>query len=517
MTPFRKRLFYVFTGVLIISLAACAPLPNSIPTATEVPLFPTATPGIPITGTDLANTQWTLVSFTHAGADTPVLPGSSLTLSFQQNGEVEGTGGCNSFGGQYSIQGSTLLFQQLLHTDMACTAQGVDQQEQSYLEALQSAIRFEQAGDSLKIWYGNRQDVLNFSRGTVSTPVQPVPTSPVAVPSPANPTATTSSSGSADAPERIMFAAGATTATVSGHLEASQLHAYLLRGMAGQTMTIHLTFSSGQAILIVWGADGNVLMSDHAGATSFQGVLPTTQDYNIHVRNRPDGPTDYTMTVSIPAPTSGEKRIEFAPGATTATVTGHLNASASDQYLLRAAAGQTLTINLAFSSGQAILVVWGADGNVLMSDHAEASSFQMVLPTTQDYHIQVKGRPEGPTDYTMTISIPALGSGGGVKRIEFAPGATTATVTGQLNAFASDQYLVRAGAGQTMTINLTFTQGEAILVIWGQDGNVLMSDHAGASSFQMVLPTTQDYHIMVKGSPDGSTTYTMTVTIPPAP
>jgi len=32
-----------------------------------------------------------------------------------------------------------------------------------------------------------------------------------------------------------------------------------------------------------------------------------------------------------------------------------------------------------------------------------------------------------------------------------------------------------------------------------------------------VLPTTQDYYILVKGRSDGSTSYALTVTIPPPP
>jgi hypothetical protein len=42
-----------------------------------------------------------------------------------------------------------------------------------------------------------------------------------------------------------------------------------------------------------------VLISDHAGASTFTGVLPFTQDYYIHVRGTPDGATDYQMTVTI--------------------------------------------------------------------------------------------------------------------------------------------------------------------------------------------------------------------------
>ena len=68
-----------------------------------------------------------------------------------------------------------------------------------------------------------------------------------------------------------------------------------------------------------------------------------------------------------------------------------------------------------------------------------------------------------------------------------------------------------------MKINMTFSEGCAILAVWGADGDVLLSDHAEASTFQGVLPATQDYYILVKGRPDGRTSYTMTITVPPLP
>jgi hypothetical protein len=113
------------------------------------------------------------------------------------------------------------------------------------------------------------------------------------------------------------------------------------------------------------------------------------------------------MTVSIPAISTAAERIEFASGSTSATVTGQLNASEADQYVLHALAGQTMSADTSFSEGGAILVVWGEDGTVLLSDHAEVSTFQRVLPATQDYFIMVKGRPDGHTSYSMTISIPS--------------------------------------------------------------------------------------------------------------
>jgi heat shock protein HslJ len=231
----------------------------------------------------------------------------------------------------------------------------------------------------------------------------------------------------------------------------------------------------------------------------------------------PSTPVPATVTPGVTSAASGNtaQRIRFATGATSATLTGNLAASESDIYVLRALAGQTMNVNLTFTEGESILVVWGEDGDVLLSDHAEVSSVERLLPTTQDYYIQVKGRPDGNTAYTMTVTVPGIPTG--VERIVFPAGSTAATVSGELNASGSHQYVLEAQAGQTMNINTTFTDGMAILVVWGADGDVLLSDHAEAPAFQGVLRTTQDYYILLKGRPDGSTSYTMTITIPPAP
>jgi heat shock protein HslJ len=67
---------------------------------------------------NLAGTRWTLVSMSKPEEETPVIKGSSVTLEFQEGGPVGGSGGCNSFGGQYQIEGNSISFQEIFSTLM---------------------------------------------------------------------------------------------------------------------------------------------------------------------------------------------------------------------------------------------------------------------------------------------------------------------------------------------------------------------------------------------------------------
>ncbi len=74
--------------------------------------------------------------------------------------------GCNSYSAQYQVKENLLSFGEINRTLMACEQPGIGQQEQDYLQALESAGRFELAGDHLTIWYGNGQGVRNWVKST---------------------------------------------------------------------------------------------------------------------------------------------------------------------------------------------------------------------------------------------------------------------------------------------------------------------------------------------------------------
>lgn len=219
-------------------------------------------------------------------------------------------------------------------------------------------------------------------------------------------------------PVRIQFEPGAIAAQMSGHLEPFGFQTYVLRALGGQVLRARLLpppVEEPKAILVIWGADGTVLISDHALATSWEGTFPSTQDYFIEVRANPSTPVDYVLEVVISplvTPSSSEggqpQRIQFAPGAVSAQVHGHLGPSQAREYVLRALAGQKMWVRLLpppTDEPEVILVIRGEDGTVLISDHALATSWEGVLPTTQDYFISVRAHPSRTVDYTLEVVV----------------------------------------------------------------------------------------------------------------
>jgi hypothetical protein len=150
-----------------------------------------------------------------------------------------------------------------------------------------------------------------------------------------------------------------------------------------------------------------------AVATSIARPLnPIWLDDNKLEYDSPDGEgrlvTDVTAHAA-PPPTAEPSRIQFSPGATSAQVTGSLPAGGAHHYVLNAMAGQTMYVRFVpppIAEPDAILIIWGADGTVLISSHADATAWEGPLPSTQDYYISVRSHAERATDYTLEVIIP---------------------------------------------------------------------------------------------------------------
>ena len=213
-----------------------------------------------------------------------------------------------------------------------------------------------------------------------------------------------------DEPIRIQFPPGGTSASVNGLVRPPQQVRYVLRALAGQEMAVQIASPGSLANFAITGvSDGQPYKRLVNEERFFSFVLPMTQDYLITVASAA-GAVDFNLSVSVvtpgppPPPDNPPIRIHFAPGGTSATVDGGLVAGERQDYLLGAAAGQEMTVELYADAPNTLLAISGADGTVFKRGAVGGPTFSFILPATQDYRISVIAE-DSATNYTLVVSI----------------------------------------------------------------------------------------------------------------
>ena len=216
------------------------------------------------------------------------------------------------------------------------------------------------------------------------------------------------------------------------------------------------------------------------------------------------------VPTSTPLPSatnvSGEVRIVYAAGATSGSVEGVLEPGQTQIFLVRAEAGQPLEVSTGSLNNDVTFSVTGVtDGKTLLSAAQKLTSWQTMLTVSQDYRITVYA---GATteNFTLDVITPA--------RIKFAAGAVSATEKGITPGGRIVSYILYALANQQMDINLTTTNNDALLSVYGfEDGQPYLRSAAGSNTFSMKLPATQDYVVQVVPMAGTEANYTLTITI----
>lgn len=122
---------------------------------------------------------------------------------------------------------------------------------------------------------------------------------------------------------------------------------------------------------------------------------------------------------SLTTAEAAAKQIQFAKGKTSASVSGKIIGDDSIDYVLRAGAGQTLTVDFKASKGAAFFNVLPPDTNAealfVGSMDAVGNHFKGALPSDGDYIVRVYlmggAKDSGkPVNYTLKVAI--KGSGG---------------------------------------------------------------------------------------------------------
>lgn len=121
----------------------------------------------PLEHAALTGVTWRAIFYNNGrGAAVSVLDGGTITATFDADGRVSGSAGCNRYHAAYSIKGSSITIQAPASTRMACAEpEGVMQQEREYLNALPTAATYAIHGKQLELRTAEGALVASFQTG----------------------------------------------------------------------------------------------------------------------------------------------------------------------------------------------------------------------------------------------------------------------------------------------------------------------------------------------------------------
>ena len=114
----------------------------------------------------LLATTWQLTRYSTGGGSAVAspIPGTNITLIFDDDGTLSGSAGCNAYSAPYQLNETGLAVERVIATKTSCTEpDGVMEQESAYLALLRSAAGYRIVGDTLAVIDGNGRAILFFT------------------------------------------------------------------------------------------------------------------------------------------------------------------------------------------------------------------------------------------------------------------------------------------------------------------------------------------------------------------
>ncbi|HUI90171.1 MAG TPA: hypothetical protein VLX61_15740 [Anaerolineales bacterium] len=218
-----------------------------------------------------------------------------------------------------------------------------------------------------------------------------------------------------------------------------------------------------------------------------------------------------TAPLLPPAPVlPAATRLSFVAEATAGNVTGTIQPGQTLYYVLNAAQGQPMIVDLNSTNNDVTMTIKTAGGTALVTN---GQNLNMRLPITEDYYFYIYGGASSET-FNLSIDTPSL--------IQFAVGKTSATISGKTaGGFTiappsgfDISYALFANQGQNMEIDLNGVGKNAVLAIYGfSDGQPYLRYVTEQTTFSMKLPSSQYYIIQVVPMAGMIVDYTIVVTV----
>ena len=110
--------------------------------------------------------DWQATGLLQGDAFTSLLAGTEITASFDEDGALSGSAGCNTYNSTYTTDGGTIEIAEPSSTRMACPdPEGVMDQEAAYLAALPTAVGFRVERGVLELLNAEGSAVVSYTSG----------------------------------------------------------------------------------------------------------------------------------------------------------------------------------------------------------------------------------------------------------------------------------------------------------------------------------------------------------------
>ncbi len=225
--------------------------------------------------------------------------------------------------------------------------------------------------------------------------VTPMPT----MTAPVTPTPIQAATLQPGSPTRLDFSAGTTYREKMGDIPKGGTLSFVVSAEKDQLLMVDVGSRNLDVTLGVKGAfDGTVLVNNSAQLTTWQGFLPSTQDYEITLTAGGED-SNYDLGVTIPAV------ILFSPGAISDAIQGTVAAQQNVHYMLYALAGQTMTVKVHSPNSDVLLTLYGIDdGQPLVRSASGATEWSGILSRSQYFMIIVVSSGSS-SQYLLDITI----------------------------------------------------------------------------------------------------------------
>jgi hypothetical protein len=214
--------------------------------------------------------------------------------------------------------------------------------------------------------------------------------------------------------ERVDFAPGAATVTLSGTLSAGSAQNYALAASAGQTVTVETVGDAARVGFTVYGPGDATwpgeAQADADNSMSARFSVPETGDYLVTLAAAAaEAETEYEVTFSVEP--SAVVRIAFPTGETAIEHSGSLPAGeAGQQFLLSGNAGWTMTVDATSDEAPLSMTVEAPSGmewipEMQPTDTGYTIGQQFTLPEPGYYLVTMRKDKQTPSiEYTVTFT-----------------------------------------------------------------------------------------------------------------